>query len=545
MELREYFGLFIKWLWLIILTTLLATAAAFLVSRQMTPIYRASTTLWINEAKSASMSDYSSLLTSERLARTYSQLMKRRPILDETKQRLGLLDETLGDNVSVQLIRDTQLIELSVEHPIPRLAADIANTIPEVFSEQNEALQASRYESSKQNLTAQMAAVEADIANAQGSLDAATAAPTPDPLEISRLENALAQYRGTYSSLVESYEQIRLAEAGTVDNIVVVEAAVLPAAPVRPRVMQNTLLAAVVGAMIGLGVAFLIEYLDNTIKTPQQVEQILGLTTIGVITQVEGAKDLADVLTNASPKSPVAEAYRVLRTNLQFASVGSEKLVVAVTSPTTGEGKTTTAANLGIAFAQAGSRAVLVDADLRRPTLHKLFGLDNSMGLSNLLVTGMNANDVLSPTSVEGLFLLPSGSRPPNPAELLVHPRMDQVVKDLTDTADVVLIDLPPALAVADATIVASKVQGMLLVVEMAETRIDICQRAIEALQKVDARILGLVINKVSQKGTGYYRYYYPYYYPYQSDDGSPQGRIRRKRRSQGALGRLWRNVFG
>ena len=542
MELRQYFTLFLKWLWLILLTTILAAAAAFGVSRRTTPIYRATTTLWINEAKNPNMSDYTSLLTSERLASTYSKLLTRRPILEETRRRLGLEADPKGDEVlgqiSVQVIRDTQLLELSVQHPNPQLAVQIADTIPKVFIAQNETLQQSRYAASKETLAAQLATVDADVKAVQKALEQARSASPPDTAEVSRLESTLAQYRSSYASLLKSYEDIRLAEAGTLDNLVVVEPPQLPERPISPRTLTNTLLAAVVGAMLGVGTAFLIEYLDDTIKMPEEVERAMGLTTLGAITQIEGIKEPIDgLITSTHPKSPVAEAYRVLRTNLQFASVGSSLPTLMVTSAGAGEGKTTTLANLGVALAQAGKRVILVDTDLRRPSLHKFFGLPNSIGLTSMLLDeNLAVRDAIVHTDVPNLSLLCSGPRPPNPAELLEHPRLDQIIAALQGEADAVLFDSPPLLAVADATILSRKVQGVLLVVEMARTRTEMCRRAVEALRQVEAKLLGVIMNKISKQRGSYYYYYYYHYY----DSGDGEKTVRKRRRSQRPLHRFF-----
>ncbi len=536
MELRQYFTLFLKWLWLIALTMVLAAGAAFFVSRRMTPIYRATTILWINEAKNPSMTDYTSLMISERLARTYSQLLTRRPILQETRRRLELGDGASLGGISVQVIRDTQLIELSVQHPDPQLAVLVADTIPKVFIAQNETLQQSRYAASKEALLAQLAMVETDMKAVQKALEQARSASAPDTAEISRLESTFVQYRSSYSSLLKSYEDIRLSEAGAMDNLVVVDPPQLPRSPVGPRTMTNTLLAAVVGAMLGVGTAFLIEYLDDTVKLPEDCERAMGLTALGAIAFIENIKALNEgLVTLTFPKSPAAEAYRILRTNLQFTNVGNSVSTLTITSASAGEGKTTTIANLGVTVAQAGKRVILVDADLRRPSLHKLFNLPNSIGLTSMILDDkLSVQDALVPTDIPTLRLLCSGPRPPNPAELLEHRRMDGIIEALKSEADLVLFDTPPVLAVADAAILAKKMQGTLLVTEMGKTRTEVCRRAVEALRQVGAQLLGVVMNKISRQQGGYYYYYYYYY-----DSGEGGQAVRRRRRRKGLLERL------
>ena len=264
MELRQYFIVIWKWLWLIVLGTLLAGVTAFLMSRNMTPIYRASTTLLINQARNPAITDYTSLLTSERLAKTYAELLTKRPVLEEVANRLGVETEEgeggiLPAAIDVRPVRDTQLIELSVESDDPRLAMEIANTLPEVFIEQNAKMQLSRFASSKENLSRQLAAIEKDMEATQQAIHELENSDSPnDQAELARLQTLLTQYQTTYAGLLSSYEEIRLAEAQAMDNVVVAEPAELPRYPVKPRTRLNTLLAAVVGCMLAVGVAFLI-----------------------------------------------------------------------------------------------------------------------------------------------------------------------------------------------------------------------------------------------------------------------------------------------
>lgn len=517
MELRQYVSIIWRWLWLIVVCTLLAGATAYVVSRNSTPIYRASVTLLINQAQNPSMTDYTAILTSERLARTYSELLKTRPILEQVAERLGLEDpQKLGAAISVQPVRDTQLIRLSVESPSPELAAEIANTIPQVFAEQNERLQLGRFASSKENLAREIAAVQRDIEQTQQAIDRLAQATTPaEKAELDRLQSALTQYRNTYSNLLKSYEDIRLAEARSVNNVVVSEPAVIPEAPIRPRTLVNTLLAAVVGAMLALGGVFLIEYLDDTIKTPDDVAQVVNLATLGTIARVKADDGQRRLIVHHEPKSPISEAYRTLRTNIQFSSVDRPISSLLITSSSPGEGKSTTAANLAVVIAQNGQSVVLVDADLRRPTIHKFFGLPNAGGLTSALLSGDNApvESFIQPTEIDNLYVLTSGQLPPNPSELLGSQRMRELIRRLQEEVDVVVFDSPPALAVTDAAVLSRQVDGVVLVVDAGETRQPMLQRAVEELTKVGAHILGVTLNKLSVSRSGYYYYYYYYYY--------------------------------
>lgn len=539
MELRQYFTVLWRWLWLIVLGTLLAGGTAYLVSRNMTPIYRASTTLLINQARNPALTDYTSLITSERLAKTYAELLTKRPVLEEVAERLGVeADETeetggggLPAAINVSPVRDTQLLQVSVEGDDPQLAMDIANTLPEVFIEQNAEMQLTRFASSKENLSKQMALIESDMEATQQAInDLEDSDSAADQSELARLQTLLTQHQSNYAGLLSSYEEIRLAEVQSMDNIVVAEPAELPRFPIKPRKLQNTLLAAVVGCMLAVGVAFLIEYLDDTIKSSEDVGQALGLSTLGAITRFS-TEDEARLIAAAHPRSPISEAYRALRTNIQYSSVDNPLKTLLVTSTDPTEGKTTTVANLGTVMAQAGLSVILVDSDLRRPALHQYFEVSRNLGLTNaLLDKNPNPDGYLQETEVENLRVLTCGPLPPNPSELLNSQRMRELIEQLKGEADVLLFDSPPILAVTDASILANQVDGVLLVVDAGTTRRGVAQRGKEQLDKVGANVLGAALNKLSHRGRGGYYYYYYY--------SSEEGGERRKKRGHRQSGR-------
>jgi len=537
-ELRQYFAVIWKWLWLIIVSTVVAGGTAYLGSRSMTPIYRASATLLVNQARQSPFPNYQDILSSERLTKTYAERLTKRPILEAVIGDLGLdmSLKQLTKKINVRPVRDTQLIELSVEDSNPGLAMEIANKIPEVFIQRDEAMQMERFAASKESLSKQLVALRSDIEATQQAISALQSPDSPaDRAELAGLQNTLAQYQNSYASLLQSYEEIRLAEVQTMDTLIIDEPAAVPREPIRPRILLNTLLATVVGCMVAVGVAFLIEYLDDTVKTAEDVEQVMGLTALGIITRIFPFKEPSDALvTAAHPRSPISEAYRVLRTNLQFSSLDNPATTLLVTSAGPLEGKTTTAANLGVAMAQAGKRVILVDADLRRPVLHKIFDLPNAVGLTTMFIKdGLDIEEALSPTEVDGLRVLTSGPLPPNPSELLGSQRMESIIERLKDNADVILFDSPPVLAVADASVLATKVVGVLLVVDSGRARSDVCRKGKEALAQVGANILGVALNKVAAGSAAYY------YYHYYSQGDKSERRRRRKLSGKDLLGRI------
>jgi len=333
------------------------------------------------------------------------------------------------------------------------------------------------------------------------------------------------------NGVVAAFMQISRESGGTRGrDFVVVEPATQPLKPVSPQKLRLTLVAGMLGFLLATGVVFLIEYLDDTIKTPDDVSWALGLATLGAIGRL--AKGEEELVVAAQPLSPVAEAFRVLCTNIRFSSVDRPLRTLLVTSPGLTEGKSIVVANLALAMAQAGLSVVAVDADLRRPRLHQLFSLDLReqvtaerlwWGLSGSLLEG-HTDGRLHPVQ-EGLRVLPSGELPPNPAEIMGSQHMQKLLHELAQQVDVVLIDSPPVLPVADAMALAQAVDGVLLVLEAGHTRRQAARQAVESLRRVGASLVGVVLNAVPTHSGSYY---YPYHETY--GDGSGKRKHRRRR---------------
>lgn len=538
-DIRRYMSLLWHWAWLLILSTALAGGAAYLVSGQMTKIYQASTTILINEAPATRSTDYSSILTSERLTQTYSQMLTKQPVFDGVYQRILLdpeiaplanMDEAhdIARMITVQPVRDTQLIDIKVEHSNPKAAAFIANSVAEVFAEQTQALQASRYGASKASLETQLAQLDLQIQQTSQALNDASTTET----EISRLEAIQAQYRQTYAYLLQSYEAVRLAEAQSTSSVIQVETASIPQNPIRPKVMTNTMLAAAVGLMLAVGVIFLVEALDDTLRSPDEIARMLGVPILGVIARFDSADP--NPVSAVQPRSPVAEAFRSLRTNIQFASVDYPLHTLLVTSPSPSDGKSTVAANLAVVLAQSNRRVAVMDADLRRPKVHKIMRLANRRGVSDLFVQQTPFLDgTLQKTETANLFAITSGSLPPNPSELLGSEKMSEIMRQVGEQVDLIILDTPPVLAVTDAAVLATRVDGVLLVVKPGQTKLAAAKQAVEQLRRVGANILGIVLNEVEIKRSRYYHYkgyYYAYYDSYGEPDASGKTHPRRSK---------------
>ena len=538
-ELVWVFRVIRRWLWLIVGCVLLTTTSAFAISSRMPPVYSASVTLLVQVAPGTGASDYSAIRASELLAGTYSQMLTGRPVLEAVIAGLEL-EETpgaLAERVEVKLVPDTQLIRLSVEHTDPTRAALIANAIAEAFIAQIQTLQVERYADSITSMQEQIVELSTLIEETQAAIDAlSTPRTTQEQTELAHLETILAGYRNTYATLQQNYEQMRLTAAQSTDSLVVVETAQVPKRPVQRRTLY-TALAAVVGAMVAVGVAFLLEYLDDTIKTPDDVSQTLGQGTLGTIGRL--AKKEEELVVVAQPFSPVTEAFRVLRTNIRFSSVDRPLRTLLVTSPGAAEGKSIAVANLAVTMAQAGLSVVALDADLRRPRLHQLFDLDPSReGLTRALLEG-SLNGRLHPPllRLKRLRVLPSGELPPNPAELLGSQRMQELLHELAQQVDVVLIDGPPVLPVADAAVLAQAVDGVLLMLYAGHTRRETARHAVESLRQVGANLVGVVLNAVPTHKSSYYYYHQGYH---EDESGRRKHRLRRWKGPLAAVQRLF-----
>jgi non-specific protein-tyrosine kinase len=350
-------------------------------------------------------------------------------------------------------------------------------------------------------------------------------------IERDRLESNLALYRQTYAGLVQSYEQVRLSEIQSTSRVDLVQPAPAPRFPIRPNVSRNAMLGSLVGLMVGAGIAFLIELLDDTVKGPGEIVHRLRLPVLGYIMRME--EDAEYPVTALEPRSPLAESFRSLRTNIQYASVDRPLFSLMVTSPTPQDGKSTVAANLGVVLAQMQHKVGLIDADLRRPFQHKIFNLPNRIGLCDSLVrTGVNLNGNFKETEVENLTILTTGDLPPNPSELVGSDKMLGLILGLESSYDIVIIDTPPVMAVTDPVVLSTRIDGVIIILRPGITKLAAAIQTVDQMRQVGANILGVVLNDVENKGARYSQYYKGYYYQYgKYYDYSAEGKKKKKRK--------------
>lgn len=305
---------------------------------------------------------------------------------------------------------------------------------------------------------------------------------------------------------------MRIRRVASPSPITIIGSASVNPNPVRPKRLLIVLMSLVAGLFLGACLALLQEFLDDRVNTPEDARRLVSIPALGYIPNIE--REDQRLLTAKSASGSVLESYRVLRSNVRFAAVDEALQSILVTSTVPGEGKSVTACNLAVAMALDGKKIILVDADLRRPTIHEKFGLRSTPGLTNVLVGAMDVDDALQATEIENLRVLTSGPIPPNPAELLNSRAMEQVQEMLKARADVVIFDSPPCLSVADAQVLSATVDGLIYVIQLGSTKKTALRHGYELLRQAHARVLGVVYNKIPDSGrSGYYYGYYSYYH--------------------------------
>ncbi len=508
LDIREYILILWHWAWVILLTGAVAGGLVYLLLSRNVQYYAASTLLLVSEPPASMLIDtsQSAIVPSNMMAQTYTQMLTNLPVLQEVIDQLKIpVDpQDLKSNIDVLLIKETQLIRVTVKDTDPQRAADIANTLGKVFAERIQNLQGVRYAQSKDNLNKQLTEMEAQLKEVSTQLGSTT-----DPQEKDRLTTLQTQYRQIYATLVASFEQLRMAEAQAVTIVVQVDPAVKPTAPVNASNMLYFALAALIGMLMAAGLIVVLSLQDDRVRKPDELVNQFNLPILGVI--AHHAPGSPALVTLAQPESASAEAYRTLRTNLQHTDANLRCILVA--SPTPEDGKTTVAANLGVIMARNGLRTTLLDADMRWPRAHAILGLPNHAGLANLYKQSDLSLDAFTQQTNQGnLSLVSPGQPPSNPAELLGTRRTGQILNLLKKHSDAILVDCPPFLTVTDAAVLAPLVDGVLVVVRAGHTRINTIRRMVAALRQKGITLLGLVINDVHFEDVRY-RYYYRDYY--------------------------------
>lgn len=531
LDLRDLLRVIRTRKWVIITVTVLATALAVSVSLLQTPLYESEARVLITEKNAgadivgAQGSEFSS--QPERNLQIQVQLMQGRPLMESTIASLGLdvTSDDLANQVEVVAVGQTNVVTVTAKAEDPQRAADIANTLSEAY------VTWSRDYNRKSIQTA--------ITEVERRLEDARA----DVIEVSRdiqrlgesaeLNSELSIATASYTTLAEQLGDLKVSEQLEAGSGSVVSPAVANPEPAEPRPVRNGTLGLAIGLVFGLGVALLTEYLDTTLRSTDEIEDVYGAPVLGII-PAEKAKDdenrrLAIV---RHPGSAAAEAYRGLRNSLDFINFEHSIKTLLVCSAEPAEGKSTVAANLAAGLAQTGKRVVFVNCDFRRPTVDQFFHVTNALGLADVLAGTSPLQAALQrPAGLPNLSVLTSGKLPPNPSEMLGSARMRDTLEALAAEADWVILDSPPILAVADTGAVARWADGALVVIKAHSSHRDAARKARETLEQVGARVLGGVVWGLEGHtyGGGYGYGGYGAYHAYSEVTAPDEGRRRGK----------------
>jgi len=345
-------------------------------------------------------------------------------------------------------------------------------------------------------------------------------------IEYTLLKRDVDTNRQLYEGLLQKLKEAGVAAGLKSNNFRIIDSARPPTYPIEPNIPRNLLFALVLGLATGVGLAFLIEGLDNTVRTTEQAQLISGVASIGMIPLgsksardgpnpkrlvIATSKEAVELVTQVRPQSQMAESYRALRTSLLLSNLGAPPKVVMVTSALPQEGKTTTSINTAVVMAQKGVRVLLIDADLRRPSIHKTLGMGPHSGLSNVLTGSTTLAEAITRTAIlPNLFVLPAGTPPPNPAELLASSNMRDLLNQLREQYDHIVIDTPPSLSVTDAVVLSPRADAVVLVIRSGQTTKQSLRRSRDTLLQVNAKLVGVLLNAVDLSSPDYY-YYYEY----------------------------------
>ena len=510
MELRNVITSVLKrWWWLVILTTV-GAILGYAISRAQTPMYHATTTILVGESIRSSSVDRVDIQISEALIQTYVEIARRQPIMQGVVTALNLNEswQDLSKRVTVTHIESTQLIEIGVEANTP----DEARIIADEIVNQLILLSPSSFESTENQLTTsfnreQIINLQERIVTGQQRLleiDTATNNSISE-IELTALQQEKAALEGLIIEWERNYTQLlTLTEPKrNPTQLSVVEPAHSSSRMIRPRTQLNTLIGGAVGMMLALGLIFLLDFLDDTYRSLKDFSRPEEVNILGSIRKIRGNKLSDKLIAHLQPHSPITESYRIIRSRIRIKRDDNQARSIMVTSSMPEEGKSVTAANLAVVFAQANYKTVLVDADLRHPVLHKAFNVENEAGLGDMLSSReMKIEECLKNTSVKNLQILTSGEPLPDPSSQLGSERMEEILRDLKKTAEIVIFDTPPVLVFADAITLSRRIDGIIMVIRAGKSTRSAVNQTLLDLQNANAKLLGSVFNQSPKSDT-------------------------------------------
>lgn len=517
MELRKYFSIIWKWWWLILLAVLIASASSYYASKKMIPLYRTKSTLVVGKSIQNPDANSTELYTGQQLANMYVQMVLREPVLKATIDSLNwnIQWEQLTKKITANVVPQTQLIEIYASDSNPLTAKILADTIAQqlIKLSPSGASQVSQdqlvfIQTQLIDLQEKITSSKEEVIKLNAELDVANNARQIQDLQeqLDILDTKISNWQSTYAELLKTIE------GGDVNALNIVEEASVPTTPFTPNTRMNVLLAAAIGFVLAVGGIFLIEYFDDTVQTVMDTQSLVNLPTLAKIDRINGSKNDNKLIALENPLSPEVDSFRMLRMNIQSISNWQSLRTILFTSAEPSVGKSVTASNLAIVMAQYGNHVILVDADLRKPSIHKLFEINNDHGLIDLIIkSDLKVPNCLKKTKIENLLILTSGTEQISTVEALGSERMISVIKQLNSLADIVIIDCPPALMFSDAFLIGKLVNGVIVVSRVGRTRTEMLKRVVDDLRMAGINLLGVIIQqrKPSDKqGYQYYRYY-------------------------------------
>lgn len=520
MEIRQVVEPLLKWWKLILVACALSVASSYWVVKQQPPIYQTKSAVVIGRAVYELNPSGGDLGLASQLAVYYADIAEREVVREKTMQALNL---TWLPEYIAAVVPNSQIIEIKVTDTDPYRAQIVANELanqlvlqspsnPDLQEQKRQAFisgQLLLLEDQIQQTLDEISAKESEL----GSLNSAR--------EITLAQAEITTLRQKLTTLQTNYSTMLSGSTGRASNsLSILEPADLPRKPIGPNRMMFILISVLIALLISGAAAYLIEYLDDTIRTPEDINRLLNRPVIGYIAEIEGDGNKGTIAGD-EPSSLIAESFRALKVNLEYPDIPTASNMLLIASISQTEGKSVIATNLALSLALGGKRVILVDADLRRPSLHQYLGLQNEHGMIDVLKEELPLDQVLSPTEYKNLTALTAGPVAPNPTDYLGSEMMDRLLAELTRRWDFVLVDGPPIL-VMDTSILAAKVKPVLVVVGYGRTRKSQAVLAIKQLDRVGAEIAGVVLNRIPHSNRQYYKVYH---YNYGHQDGADKAR--------------------
>ena len=527
--LRWYYHLVRRWIWLIALVTVAVGLVSYAATTILIkPTYVATATLQVDVGQISTDVSGTGILASQQLAQTEARLVVTQPVAVKAYKALHLLPPltptSLLDGATATSDINSALVSLSVSSHSRAFAAKAANALAYAAQQSEQQHQMSRFSAAIEAINRQISSYQKDMAFAtkkQAQAGGAANAQTQD------LTREIDQDRAAINNLQTQLVALQSTEAQTSANLDVRVPAQVPRFPSSPHPALNAAIAAFLALLASTGLLFAREYFAGTLRNPEEFQTLMSdapiLGVVGDLTR-ETKRPGLSVIENR--RSLGAEMYRMVRTNLLFSGADATNKVILMTSCGEREGKTTTSMNVAMVMAEIGRKVLLIDADLRRPHIHQVAGIENRGGLTALLL-GMDGGDVMASTvqseADPNLHLLPSGPIPPNPTALLSSQRMRDLLHTFEQNFDTVIVDSPPLLAVTDSAVLSTMADRVVLVADPRKATRHALLRAKDVLERVGSRVSGVVLNRVGEESSGYYGYYYYGGYSTYAADGQKQ----------------------